>query len=313
MRHCASVGCWSGLLALLGGCAAAGPQLRVAHLGAPGGDAEGFAAIAAAFAERNPGYRLRWLGGRRSVDAAPAARILFVQEGSGAAAVHGPGSGTAAGELAVGDLVVLHAGARAEFASPLSLCEFTLPDAPETSVPVFVRPDWDPRITDTPGGCATETGAYRRVLLTWRRDVGPYTYRGLNAHRVRITDSFTHYHPVDGGFDEFYLVQMVQPGARLLTSDRVAAIESRTVTRGEAATLLRSTPLEVGDLVYLPRGLAHRGTGGVLAQVITVPGFVPGKEIGIDHHLRAINERLLLEGDAALPFHADAADAPVIR
>ena len=67
------------------------------------------------------------------------------------------------------------------------------------------------------------------------------------------------------------------------------------------------------DHNYLPRGLAHRGVGGVLAQVITVPGFVPGKEIGLDHHLRAINERLGLTGGAALPLHAEGAAGPVVR
>jgi len=167
-----------------------------------------------------------------------------------------------------------------------------------------VRPDWDPRITDTPGGCATETGAYRRILLTWLPENGPYLSHALNAHRVRITDSFTHYHPVEGGFDELYLVQMVQPGARLLTSDRTAAIEARSVTRADAATVFEETPLAVGDLVYLPRGTLHRGLGGVLAQVIAAPGFRPGTEIGVDDDLAALNRELGLTGDSALPVHA---------
>ena len=38
-----------------------------------------------------------------------------------------------------------------------------------------------------------------------------------------------------------------------------------TVTPEDAANLLYETPLAVGDLVYLPRGLAHRGIDGVLA------------------------------------------------
>jgi hypothetical protein len=70
---------------------------------------------------------------------------------------------------------------------------------------------------------------------------------------------------------------------------------------------------EVGDLVYLPRGVVHRGFGGVVAQVITVPGFIPGSEIGVDHHLRAINERLDLNVDEALPFNLEASDEEVIR
>jgi ribosomal protein L16 Arg81 hydroxylase len=80
-----------------------------------------------------------------------------------------------------------------------------------------------------------------------------------------------------------------------------------------AAQLLESTSLEVGDLVYLPRGVMHRGIGGVLAQVITVPGFIPGSEIGVDHHLKAINQNLNLSDKQALPYHSDAANGPVIK
>lgn len=290
---------------------------RVAHLGRDDGDAAGLRAIAMDFAARNPGYALDWLAARAEVAAVDRPRILFVQRGTARATVHAAAHANA-GDVAVGDLIVLARGARASFAPAIDLLAFSLPDEPPADVPTFVRPDWDPRITDTPGGCATETGAYRRILLTWRRSVGPYTYAGLNAHRVRITDSFTHYHPVDGGFDEFYLVQMVQPGARLLTSDRTAEIERpEAMTRERATTLFDTTPLAIGDLVYLPRGLAHRGLGGVLAQVITVPGFVPGKEIGLDHHLRAIAERLGLDGDGrgdgAVPFHREGSAGPVVR
>ena len=69
----------------------------------------------------------------------------------------------------------------------------------------------------------------------------------------------------------------------------------------------------MGDLVYLPRGVMHRGLGGVLAQVITVAGFRPGAEIGVDHHLRAINERLGLAQGEALPYHAAAAVRAVVK
>ena len=51
----------------------------------------------------------------------------------------------------------------------------------------------------------------------------------------------------------------------------------------------------------------------MLAQVITAPGFRPGAEIGIDHHLRAINESLGLEGDDALPYHAAGSEVPIVR
>ena len=95
---------------------------------------------------------------------------------------------------------------------------------------------------------------------------------------------------------------------RYQTSAKLGALKSE-----EAASLLVERPLAVGDLVYLPRGVVHRGIGGALVMVITVPGFVPGAEIGVDHHLRAIDERLGLEGDAALPFNAAASKGPVVR
>jgi len=71
--------------------------------------------------------------------------------------------------------------------------------------------------------------------------------------------------------------------------------------------------LSVGDLVYLPRGVVHRGLGGVLAQVITVPGFIPGAEIGVDHHLRRINEQLELEGPTAIPYNREASRTAIIN
>jgi hypothetical protein len=96
--------------------------------------------------------------------------------------------------------------------SALGLLVFTVPEIPKDDLPGFIRPDWDPHITGIPGGCATATNAYRRILLTWKGGVSAYLFHALNAHRVRITDSFSHCHPEVNGFDEFYLVQMVQPG-----------------------------------------------------------------------------------------------------
>ena len=107
---------------------------------------------------------------------------------------------------------------------------------------------------------------------------------------------------------------MVQQSARLLTSDQVARIEDpSSVSSAQVAGLLRSTPLSTGDLVYLPRGTIHRGLGGVLAQIITVPGFRPGAEVGVDHHLRAIAERFGLEGGTLLPFHEAASSRAVVK
>ncbi len=222
--------------------------------------------------------------------------------------------------MAVGDIAVLRPGDAMSTTAPVNWLVFSLPEDPGLgatdlgSLPALIRPDWDPNITDTPGGCATEEGAYRRILLTWLESVGSYVQHELNAHRVRITDSFTHYHPRKGGFDEFYLVQMTRPGAQLLTSANAERIEDPdALTADDASGLLHALDLEVGDLIYIPRGTAHRGLGGVLTQVITIPGFKPGAEIGLDHHLHQLNERLGLTGDDAVPLHAAAALEAVVK
>ncbi len=280
--------------------------LRVAHLGQ--GDTEGLASIREAFTERNPGYDLHFFGQTRKIEGEDSQRLAFVQQGGGTAEL---ADGTSS-KISVGDIIHLAPQQTMVTDSLIDYLVFTVPDPLPEATPTFIRPDWDENITDTPGGCATETGAYRRILLTWREDVGPYIYHALNAHRVRITDSFTHYHPVEGGFDEFYLVQMVQPGARLITSNQTdKIINPESVQSDEVDNLLQSTELQVGDLVYLPRGIIHRGVDGVLAQVITIPGFIPGSEIGVDHHLRAINRRFGPKID--LPLNHEASASAVIR
>lgn len=287
------------------------PKVQIAHLGK--GDTTGLASIRAAFVSHNPGYDLAYLPASKCLDSSELTQVIFVQEGEGKATIISNHKEQES-ELTVGDIVLLRKGEKIESTIPFGLLVFTVPDAPEEDIPGFIRPDWDPNITDIPGGCATETNAYRRILLTWKSDVGRYLYHAINAHRVRITDSFSHYHPKTGGFDEFYLVQMVQPQARIITSEKTDLIvQPEKVSKEAAENLLQEHALSVGDLVYLPRGVVHRGIGGVLAQVITVPGFIPGSEIGVDHHLRGINERLGLTGKAALPFNVDASNAPMIK
>lgn len=283
-------------------------------------DADGQAAfdrVKEDFEAANPGYAMEFLAAATEITADTSNRLVFVQmpveEEPAAAEIH-TASGVTGTDLHVGDIAVLRPGERLTAEPAIAALVFDVPGTPGDGVPAAIRPDWDPDITDVPGGCATETGAYRRILLTWLNDNGPYTFHGLNAHRVRITDSFTHYHPVDTGFDEFYLVQMSNDEDRLLTSYHAAAIESpETMTAELAGQLFEVHDVRAGDLIYLPRGVIHRGLGGVLAQVITVPGFRPGAEIGVDHHLLAINERLGLEGDDALPYNVEASTEAVVR
>jgi hypothetical protein len=286
----------------------AGPSgVLVANLGR--GDGSDLAAVRTAFVAGNPGYDLEYRAGVDRIERSEHTRIVFVQTGTAAATLSGLAS-----QVTEGDILIVRPGLELRADAPLGLLLFEVSVAVPDEVPDFLRADWDPRITDEPGGCATDPGAYRRILLTWSEAVGPYVYRGLNAHRVKITDSFTHYHPLEGGFDEFYLVQATSPEARLLTSEKLEwVLEPDAVPAEHAADLLDVYPLAVGDLVYLPRGVVHRGAGGAVVQVITVPGFVPGAEIGVDHHLRALNERLGLRGADAIPLHLPTSHGPVVR
>ncbi|HKK17478.1 MAG TPA: hypothetical protein VJ952_02255 [Opitutales bacterium] len=268
------------------------------------GQAESFGALRADFAQNNPGYGLNYYPSTTGLQPAADDRVVFVQ-----------GLDGRTDEPAMGDILLVRAGE--EWTAPegvaVDLLSFSLPDTLPEELPAIIRPDWDPKITDTPGGCATEGDAYRRILLTWKPEVGPYILNSLNAHRVRIKDSFSHFHPVDGGFDEFYLVQEAPEGARLLTSRHVEAIQAQAVDLEQSRNLIQSRELRAGDLVYMPRGTMHRGLGGALVQVISVPGFVPRAEIGLDHHLKAINEKLGLTGDSALPIHAGASRDAVVK
>jgi len=279
------------------------------------GDEDRLAALRQAFARANPGYKLAWDPALRELPPSPHARALFVQAGANHEAFvdhHDPAlRWSVASAVASGDVAILPPHAGFSISPPadgaLQALVFTVPGPAPAGVPDFVRPDWDPRLTDVPGGCATQTGAYRRILLTWNREVGPYVWHAINAHRVRIDDSFTHYHPVNGGFDEFYLVQSAPPGAKLLTSTRVdLLLDPASASAADAPAMIQEHPLRTGDLIYLPRGVAHRGIGGALVQVITVPGFRPDAEIGLDAGIAALDATLTAAGVAPLPRHEPA-------
>ena len=288
--------------------------IRIAHLGREGGDPEGLSRLAGSFASSNTGYAVESFASLESLEAAEAPRALFVTEGGAQAELSRDGEVVASSPVTVGDLLWLGGGATLTLDAATSFVCFGVPGELPEGLPTFIRPDHDLLITDTPGGCAEEERAYRRILVTWLADNGPYTFDGLNAHRVRMWNSFSHYHPPEGGFDELYIVQEVEEGGRIYTSLERERIEvPEEVEAEEAGTLVQTHTPEAGDLIYIPRGVVHRAVGGVLAQVVTVPGFKPGFEIGVDHHLRAINERLGLEGAEALPFQEAASGAPLIK
>ena len=172
-------------------------DMQVAELGKSA--TPSFKNIQQAFSSRNPGYQIDYLYSVASVAAIDQHRVLFVQEGQPTVTL----SDGYSSEVTVGDIILLAPNIGLKSDSAMSLLEFKVPEEFPPSIPSIIRPDWDPNITDVPGGCATETNAYRRILLTWKQQVGNYLYHALNAHRVRIMDSFSHYHPLEGGFDEF--------------------------------------------------------------------------------------------------------------
>jgi len=288
--------------------------IQIAHLGREGGDSEGMSALAAAFAAGNPGYFVEGVRELEGMESGAGSRALFVTGGAANAEVRSSDGEVASSAVTVGDLLWLRSGEELALDAPCAGVTFWVPGELPPGLPTFIRPDHDPKITDTPGGCAEEERAYRRILVTWLADNGPYTFEGLNAHRVRMWNSFSHYHPPEGGFDELYIVQEVEEGGCIHTSIARGRIEAPgEVELEEAGALVQTLTPEAGDLIYIPRGVIHRAVGGVLAQVVTVPGFKPGFEIGVDHHLRAINERLGLAGAEALPLQEAASAAPLIK
>lgn len=285
------------------------PAVAIAHLGH--GDTEGLRSLAAAVSRQNSGYGVEWIAEGSECEAGNSALAIFITRGDTKARIESSG---AESEVTAGNLLWLRPGERLSLEASCSMVVFEVPGELHEALPSFIRPDHDPLITDTPGGCAEEESAYRRILVTWLAENGPYTFDGLNAHRVRMWNSFSHYHPPEGGFDELYIVEDVAEGGRIYTSQQRERIEApEEVDIATAGELFHIIEPMIGDLIYIPRGVIHRAVGGVLAQVITLPGFKPGFEIGVDHHLRAINERLGLVGEAALPFQEDASHAPLVK
>ncbi len=298
--------------------ARAAPAIE-ARLDLPGGP--GLSSLAATLSTRNPGTSLHFAPSTGAIEADEVDRVVFIQRGETEGEVITVNGRRVASLLRVGDLLALRPGDVARFESPVDVLSFGISEPLDDSVPPIIRPDFDPALTDSPGGCATDPGAYRRLLLTWDPARGPYVNHGFNCHRVRIDDSFTHYHPVDGGWDELYLVQEAPEGARLLVCRETERLDREQLSSDPASGrsrlseneingLFESIPLHAGSLVLLPRGLAHRGLGGAVVQVIAVPGFRPGFEIPLDGAIQRLNGRFLLTGDRRLPLHLAGVDRP---
>lgn len=263
----------------------------------------GFDALHQSFLAQLPGYDVVLGAGNDGRELAFPARhaVSFVQNGSGTVRF---GEGEPL-DVRVGDLIIHRPGESCSVGKGVETVSFLFPESQtiDAAIPNLIKPDFDPGLTDRPGGCATDPGAYRRLLLTWNPERGPYVHHGFNCHRVRIDDSFSHYHPVDGGFDEFYLVQEAPVGATLLISHQTRALLSDAVQREDVASVIERIPLEAGQLIMIPRGVTHRGLGGAVVQVLAMPGFLAGKEIPMDASIKRVNDRFVLSGARALPTH----------
>ena len=281
--------------------AALPPDVVVAHVsGSKRG--EGVAELNQRLGQVAPGYSV--VVHDASSPLPPGAQGVTFLQGEGEFV----GEGSQPLSLRIGDMVIHRSDGPSSIRTGDELVSFVLPTDVmiDPDIPTLIRPDFDPRLTDRPGGCATDPGAYRRLLLTWNPERGPYVLHGFNCHRVRIDDSFSHYHPVEGGFDEFYLVQEAPAGARLIVSRRTSELLAGAVEAGDVDELIRSIPLEAGQLILIPRGVTHRGLGGAVIQVLAIPGFLPGQEIPMDEAIRKVNGRFALIGDRALPVHDPA-------
>jgi hypothetical protein len=147
-------------------------------------------------------------------------------------------------------------------------------------------------LVDTAGGCSFDFDPYRRLPLTWYMDHPGMKGDGLNfvnSHVVNIPRelSSTHFHPqrpLLGGLPQTEMYLVLDPrAARLDAHGRDASIllfpDLRNLNR------YLEYPLQPGDFVYIPPGVAHRGLD-VFVNVLTVPGFKPHNEIYIDRDIR---------------------------
>ncbi len=269
------------------------------------GEMKGLEELNRVFSSANRGYSVGFTSDISKLMSENTERLAFIQS-DGTMEANG-----ASVSLQCGDIYQIHADESFRATSqPIAAILFQLPKPLDTDIPTLISPDNDPNITDSPGGCAEEGDAYRRICLTWLESRGKYIHHDLNAHRVRIRDSFTHFHPVLGGFDEFYLVQSSTPNAVLITSTHTERILTPDeVSRPEADELLVRTQLMAGDLIYLPRGVVHRGLGGAVIHVVAVPGFKPRAEIGVDHQIDAINRRT----GSNLPLNRASRSEPKVK
>ena len=266
--------------------------LLVASLDRERTDERAFLRLAERFEGANPGYGLAY-GPVSELERSDEPRLIVVQAGDGPVGVQRSATRVVR-EVEVGDLIFLRAKQAIFTEEAVYALVLTLPLALPDTLPTFV----------SPADVESKDSGWEDVridLVSWLPRPGAHVYQGISAKRVRVSDAPTHVHPEAGGFDELVVVLEAAPGTSVLSSSRTAAIRSQAVEHADVANLLEVTPLAAGDLVLVLRGTAHRPVGASTVLALAVPGFLPGAEVRLDDDLRAINETLGLEGDAALP------------
>lgn len=276
--------------------------LRHAHIGHPGS----FAPLAQALQATYPGYTIeaRTLDG--TLDWLTTEGVAFAWLAAGeaevavAAAAGAPATDQGWQTLAPGDVVVIDTHRRARARGNAHMLQITSTRRTRSRYAGLHR------LADLPdlsGGCNVGENAFRRLQITWSdEDCSPADPDGdnlLGCHVVFIAEatSRTHYHPVPprpGGMLQHELYLVLDPHAHGLHPGTTA---SGVWTYPEPGNWRRYdfTPLQPGDVLSIPAGVAHRGID-ILACVIAIPGFKPGNDSYVDH--------LIAESGADAPYNA---------
>jgi len=258
----------------------------------------------AAFQRHAPTLSFEYLplAGERQI--APAARVQYVWCVSGQISIELTGSWHTEThrhvddrqqyELRSGDVVVASPAVSARLWGQGAIWSI----ASECSVePPFVGLKRLEALPDTSGGCNVGAQAFRRLQLTWEpspaaEDADGRNVLGCHVVWIAADTSRAHYHPVPpigGGAlqNELYLV--LDPAEHGL---RPGALTPGVWTYPDPGNwgCRDFTPLQPGDVLLMPAGIAHRAVD-VLACVIAIPGFKPGNEIYVDADIAAWTAR----------------------
>lgn len=211
------------------------------------------------------------------------AAYLWLERGE-VSAVHGEGDGL---ELGAGDVIALDKNEEVRLEGQ---GRFWAIDVETTGPLPFTGISRLADLEDTSGGCNVAENAFRRLQIVWD-PTGPRAdgHNVLGCHVVWIAEasSRTHHHPmppVVGGEPQHEMYLVLDPAEHGLQGG-VGQPGVWTYPRAGAWERADFTPLEPGDVVFIPAGVVHRAVD-VLAGVVAIPGFKPGNELFLDAQIR---------------------------